>query len=226
MTRASAPVGIDAVLFDLGGVLIELVGVERMLEWSPELGTTDELWRQWLHSPAVRRYETGNGTRAEFADAVIAEFGLPVGRDDFLTEFAWWPRALFAGAEELLASLAPDYTLASLSNTNELHWERFTREWSLPDRFHHNFPSYAVGRLKPDAGYFLHVLDALGLPPERTLFVDDNAINVEAAAKLGIVARQAVGVAGVRAVLEQLQLVDRAPPAPLPPPPAAVPPTT
>ena len=177
---------IDAILFDLGGVLIELAGVERMLAWSPSLGTTEELWRRWLGSPAVRGYETGRTDRAAFADAIIAEFGLPVGRDAFLDEFAWWPKTLHPQAKGLLASLAPHYTLASLSNTNELHWERFERQWSLPSMFHHNFPSYAVGKLKPDADYFEHVLDAIDVRPEHALFVDDNRINVEAARSVGL----------------------------------------
>ncbi|MBK7792075.1 MAG: hypothetical protein IPJ62_05835 [Betaproteobacteria bacterium] len=60
MERADAP--FDAILFDLGGVLIELAGVERMLSWCPGVATTDELWRLWLHSPAVRRCETGAST--------------------------------------------------------------------------------------------------------------------------------------------------------------------
>ena len=34
MTQAAS---IDVTLFDLGGVLIELAGVEKMLEWSPRL---------------------------------------------------------------------------------------------------------------------------------------------------------------------------------------------
>ena len=180
------PPRIDAILFDLGGVLIELAGVERMLAWSPSLGTTEELWRRWLGSPAVRGYETGRTDRAAFADAIIAEFGLPVGRDAFLDEFAWWPRTLHPQAGALLASLAPRYTLASLSNTNELHWERFERQWSLPSMFHHNFPSYAVGKLKPDADYFEHVLDAIDVRAEHALFVDDNRINVEAARAVGL----------------------------------------
>ena len=181
---------IDAILLDLGGVLIELAGVERMLAWTPALGTTEELWRRWLASPAVRAYETGRIGRDEFADNLIAEFALPVGRDAFLGEFAWWPKALAPGARSLLASLAPRYTLASLSNTNELHWERFEREWSLPAMFHHNFPSYAVGRLKPDADYFEHVLDAIGVDAAHALFVDDNVINVEAARAVGLHARR------------------------------------
>ncbi|MCE7876983.1 MAG: hypothetical protein DYH14_06560 [Betaproteobacteria bacterium PRO3] len=138
---------IEAILFDLGGVLIELAGVERMLAWSPSLCTTEELWRRWLASPAVRGYESGRTGRDAFADGIIEEFALPVSREAFLAEFALWPRTLNAGARGFLAALAPRYTLASLSNTNELHWERFEREWSLPAMFHRNFPSYAVGRL-------------------------------------------------------------------------------
>ena len=196
--------GIDALLFDLGGVLIEVVGAERMLQWCPALPDIDTLWRQWLASPSVRAYESGKATRGEFADAVIAEFALPVGADDFLAEFAWWPRRLHDDATSLLELLRPRFKLASLSNTNELHWERFTRDWNLPAYFDANFPSYAVGRLKPDADYFEHVLDSIGVEPSRALFLDDNTVNVAAAAKLGIVSRQAIGPAGVRAVLGRL----------------------
>ena len=102
----------------------------------------------------MRRYETGGTTREEFADEIIGEFGLPVDAATFLRAFAHWPRALFPGATALLAELAPRYRLASVSNTNELHWERFHRDWSLDAHFHHNFPSHEVGKLKPDAEYF------------------------------------------------------------------------
>ena len=203
MTTTPVAPRLDAILFDLGGVLIELAGVERMLAWSPSLGTTDELWRRWLGSPAVRGYETGRTDRHAFAEAIVAEFGLPVDRDAFLEEFAWWPRTLHPGARDLLASLAPRYTLASLSNTNELHWERFEREWSLPSMFHHNFPSYAVGKLKPDAEYFEHVLDALGGKAPHALFVDDNRINVEAARAVGLQARLVTGFDGLALALAE-----------------------
>ena len=197
---------IEALLFDLGGVFIELVGVERMLQWCPALPDIATLWRRWLASPAVRAYESGKCTRAQFAQSVIDEFTLPVQPQAFLDEFTLWPRRLHDDAPSLLRALKPHFRLASLSNTNELHWERFDRDWQLPSYFHANFPSYAVGRLKPDADYFEHVLDAMNVEPERALFIDDNTLNVEAAARLGIHARQAVGPAGVRAVLAELEL--------------------
>lgn len=194
---------IEAILFDLGGVLIELAGVERMLEWSPSLGTTEELWRRWLGSPAVRAYETGRSDRATFARAIVGEFALPVAPDAFLAEFEHWPRALHPGARELLAALAPRYLTASLSNTNELHWERFDRDWALPAMFARNYPSYAVGKLKPDADYFEHVLGDLGVAPGRALFVDDNRINVEAARAVGLHARVAPGLRAMPAILDE-----------------------
>jgi HAD superfamily hydrolase (TIGR01509 family) len=204
--RAPA-IRVDAILFDLGGVLIELAGIEQMLAWCPALPGSDELWRRWLTSPAVRGYETGTTTRAAFAAAITAEFDLPVDPDTFLDAFAHWPRALYPGATELLAELAPRYRLASVSNTNEYHWQRFRGEWSLDAHFHHNFPSHEVGRLKPDDDYFAHVIEALDVPPARVLFVDDNALNVEAAGRLGIVARRVAGVDGARAAIAELGLL-------------------
>lgn len=203
---AAAP-RIDAILFDLGGVLIELAGVEQMLAWCPAVGDTAELWRRWLRSAAVRRYETGGASREEFAAEIIGEFALPVDAEAFLRVFERWPRALYPGATALLAELAPRFRLASVSNTNELHWARFCRDWSLDTHFHHNFPSHEIGMLKPDAQYFAHVLAALGVPAERVLFVDDNVVNVDAAAGLGIVARRVTGPTGVRETLEALGLV-------------------
>ncbi len=199
---------IEVVLFDLGGVLIELAGVEKMLEWSPGLGSTDELWRRWLHSDSVRRFETGSAGRDEFAAGVIGEFGLPVGPDEFIAAFTWWPRAVFPGAVELLATMRERYRLASVSNTNEIHWNRFSGAWSLDASFHDNFPSHLVGKLKPDADYFTHVLDTVGVPAHRVLFIDDNVINVDAAARLGLVARRVAGVDGARQAFRDLGLLE------------------
>jgi putative hydrolase of the HAD superfamily len=183
--------------------MIEFAGVERMLAWNPLLGPAEALWRRWLGSPAVRGYEAGRTDRYAFADAIVAEFGLPVGRDAFLDAFRAWPTSLHPRAPALLASLAPRYTLASLSNTNELHWERVEREWALPAMFHRNFPSHKVGKLKPDAEYFEHVLAALDVTPGRALFVDDNLVNVEAARAVGLHARQVTGFAHLAATLAE-----------------------
>ena len=200
---------VDVILFDLGGVLVELAGVDQMIEWSPGIATHEELWRRWLESSAVRRFETGAIGRDDFALAIVDEFGCSVGADEFLAAFTWWPRSVFPGALELVQSMRSHYRLASVSNTNEIHWDRFSNTWKLDAAFHHNFPSYLVGKLKPDAEYFEHVLAELDVAPARVLFIDDNAINVQAAAKLGMHTRRVVGVDGARQAFADLGLLAR-----------------
>ncbi|MFO1415145.1 MAG: HAD family phosphatase [Burkholderiales bacterium] len=201
------PKDIDVVLFDLGGVLIELAGVEQMLAWSRDVATTEELWRRWLHSEAVRRFETGRTGRDTFAREIVAEFGLPVPPEEFLAAFTWWPRAVLPGAHDLVAAVRARHRVASVSNTNEIHWDRFSNAWLLHEAFDHNFPSHLVGKLKPDADYFAHVVEDLAVRPERVLFIDDNAINVAGAARAGLHAQRVVGVDGARAAFVELGLL-------------------
>ena len=49
------------------------------------------------------------------------------------------------------------------------------------------------------------MIDALDIPAQRILFVDDNLLNVEAAASLGIIARRVAGVDGVRDILREIE---------------------
>ena len=48
--------------------------------------------------------------------------------------------------------------------------------------------SCEVGAAKPEAPYFLHIADDLGVAPRELVFVDDAPVNVEAAAELGVAA--------------------------------------
>jgi FMN phosphatase YigB (HAD superfamily) len=46
--------------------------------------------------------------------------------------------------------------------------------------------SSEIGKAKPEAEIFLHCLECLQVAPHEALFVDDRAVNVEAAQGLGI----------------------------------------
>ena len=193
----------DIILFDLGGVLIELSGVAQMCAWSG-IASDEELWRRWLTSPSVRRFETGQMTADEFGHALCAEFALPVAAADFLAAFALWPTQVFPGAHELLTALAARHRLAALSNNNSVHWERISRDMGLGGYFSASFLSHEIGLIKPDAAVFTHVVEALGHAPERILFLDDNRLIVEQARAVGMVAHRVVGVAEADALLRSL----------------------
>lgn len=196
----------DVLLFDLGGVLIELTGVAQMIAWTG-IASNEELWRRWLTSPSVRDFETGRVTADEFADALCLEFALPVAAAEFMAEFALWPRHVFPGTHELLGALAARHRLAALSNNNIVHWERISRDMGLGGYFSSSFLSHEIGLIKPDRAVFEHVVDALGSSPERILFLDDNRLNVETAAEVGMVAHRVAGVTETAALLRSLGLL-------------------
>ena len=128
MTTAAANSDIRVLLFDVGGVLVELGGVEVILAWLGNRLTAEELWRRWLQSEAVRGFETGLPDAPQFAAGVIAEFDLAVEPQQFLESFVGWPTGLYPGTLEMLARIPRRYQRALLSNSNPLHWPRVLDE--------------------------------------------------------------------------------------------------
>ncbi len=199
MTTRSGPIRV--VLFDLGGVLVELSGVAALLGWMNNKLSPEELFAVWLRSPAVRAFERGQSTPELFAERLVEEISLPVTAQQFLTDFTGWPKALLPGALELVQRVSPSYVRATLSNTNMLHWSRLMDEMKLADAFDHHFASHLTGKIKPDEEAFQQVVDELECEPSSIFFIDDNLLNVEAAARVGIQAVQVKGVEGAEQAL-------------------------
>jgi putative hydrolase of the HAD superfamily len=196
----------DVILFDLGGVLIELGGLPIRMQGAG-VPTDEEDWRRWLTSPSVRRFESGRSTPEEFGRAMVEELDMEVEPDAFLKAFRDWPKGFFPGAEDLLQRLSGRYRVACLSNCNPLHWRRFHEELRLADLFDHRFGSHLIGSLKPDHEVFEHVIGELRCPPERVVFLDDNQVSVDAARQAGLSAHRALGVAGAERALVDLRVL-------------------
>jgi glucose-1-phosphatase len=191
---------VDLVLFDLGGVLIDVRGVPVMLELTG-IGSEEELWQRWLTCRWVRQFESGGCSADEFAAGVVADWQLQLSADAFLEAFRSWPAGPLPGAAELVAQTRASVATGCFSNTNALHWHDHMATWPLTDLFDHRFLSFELGRLKPDVAAFEEVATLLARPPGRVLFLDDNAMNVAGAAAAGF---QAVRVTGVEAARERL----------------------
>jgi glucose-1-phosphatase len=207
MKSNSAPKDIRVVLFDVGGVLVQLSGVEVMLEWLGKTVTEEELLRMWLLSASVRQFESGKMDAYEFAAGVIAEFGLSVEPQRFLDSFIAWPTGLYPGTLEMLALIPRSYQRALLSNSNALHWPRVLDDMKLGAAFDRHFVSHLTGRIKPDSDAFEHVVETLACLPDQVLFLDDNLLNVEAAQRFGMHAIRVRGAAETRGVLMDLGII-------------------
>jgi putative hydrolase of the HAD superfamily len=196
------------LLFDVGGVLVELRGVEIILSWLDNRLTAEQLWHRWLQSVTVRQFETGKIDAPAFAAGVIAEFDLAVGPQEFLDSFVAWPTGLYPGTLELLERIPRRYQRALLSNSNPLHWPRVLDEMKLGPAIDHHFVSHLMGRIKPDPDAFEHVVQSLRCRPQEMVFFDDNGLNIEAARALGIRALQVRGLDETRQALVDLGIID------------------
>ncbi|MFI4869157.1 MAG: HAD family hydrolase [Steroidobacterales bacterium] len=195
------------VLFDVGGVLVELSGVATLLDWLEHRITDRELWSLWLHSPSVRAFETGRIDDRQFAAGILAELRLDIEPADFLQSFTRWPSGLYPGALQMIERIPSHYRRALLSNSNVLHWGRVLDEMGLGAVFEHQFASHLMGKIKPDAEAFEHVLECLSCHASQVLFLDDNAVNVEAARAIGMRSQLVRGVHEAQRSLQQAGII-------------------
>ena len=190
---------VDVVLFDVGGILIRMSGIDI---WKQLTGETDEaeIWRRWLHCPVVKAFERGHCSIDDFARGMIETHDLPVGEEDFIDSFRTWPSGLLEGARDLVEGVADHLRVGCFSNTNEVHWSVPCSQ-VVHTLFDLHFLSHEIGHVKPDAEAFHHVDETLECPPGAIFFIDDNIINVDAARTCGFEAHVANGPAEARRIL-------------------------
>ena len=101
------------VLFDVGGVLVELSGLAILLSWLGHRVTAEQVRTFWLTAPIVRSFETGKMEPAVFAEQMITELSLQVGSEEFLTELYVRSRRILPGAVDLVRCVPRYYVRAS-----------------------------------------------------------------------------------------------------------------
>lgn len=197
-----------AVVFDLGGVLID---------WDPRYlfralfagdETAMERFLADVCSPAWNARQDEGRTFAEAVESLALEH--PEQRE--LIEAYWrrWPETLGAAIEPTVAILAelrqagvPTY---ALSNWSAETFPLARPRYPFLDWFEAIVISGEVRVAKPDERIFRHLLERYDLVPEATVFIDDSAANVRAASALGLIAIQFEGAAALRRELAALGL--------------------
>ena len=183
------------IVFDLGNVIIN-IDPDLTLRKFKEFGVTnfDEMYTIMRQTDVFDRLDTGKITLPEFRNA-IRDF-TRVNISDAQIDEAWCAMLLDFPEEnaELLRKLRNGgYKLYLLSNTNEMHIDYYTEYLKqqfgrdlLSELFDRAFYSHEIGYRKPNREAFEHVLQAEGLKPAETLFIDDLEHNVIGARQTGI----------------------------------------
>jgi 2-haloacid dehalogenase len=177
---------IAAVVFDLGGVLIDwdprhlyrqLIADEGFMEWflaevcSPSWNAEQDAGRSWAE--AVAEAKARHPTHAALIDAYAERWAEMIAGDIAGT---------VAVLEELAARGVPLYALTNWS-AETFHVARDRFAWL--GRFRDILVSGEVGMKKPDPRIFRLLAQRIGLEPAAVAFIDDQPDNVAASRALG-----------------------------------------
>ncbi len=197
---------VEAVVFDVGGVLVQMGDIAAL---GPFNGIADAagirtLWLDCLH---VDAHERGHIDIDEFSRRMVEHYAIPGTPEDFIQRFLVWPGALYPGVEETLAQLAQKVKVACLSNTCAFHWAGDTWAKDVRRLSPRLFLSFEMGLMKPERAIYDRTAEALGIAPERILFFDDTERNIVGAKLAGWDAHRVDGIAEVRQVLKDYDLI-------------------
>jgi len=182
-----------AVLFDLGGVLIDIDyrATERAFE---QLGVSDfkERYTQLAQNELFDRFECGEISPQHFVNLVLpfAQSGTSPNQ-----VVAAWNAMLGSFPLEkirLLERLSTTTPLFMLSNTNELHWIEVKCAWQkvttqpMQHFFSAIYLSHEIGKRKPHPETFIWVCQQMGFEPADVLFIDDSPQHIEGAIQAGL----------------------------------------
>ena len=186
--------GIKNIIFDLGGVIIDL-----------NQNNTIEAFNQLSYMPFEEIYKPAHALEL-FSDFDKGH----ISSDFFFSELrrhlryegpdaallSAWNAMLLDVPEkrlDMLVALKPHYNTFLLSNTCEPHIQAFERELYIKhgvrnfnDYFDRVYYSCRLGMRKPDLEIFEHVLRENELNPGETVFIDDSVEHVKAAGMAGI----------------------------------------
>ena len=198
-----------AVLFDLGGVLLDIDFNRALDAWGAHSRLpAGQLRETFRFDEPFHRHETGHldneGFFGHLRQVLQLHCELQVVQDGF-------NRILIGEIEEtvrLLEAARAHVPCYAISNTNPAHIAHI--EQAFPDflgRFTRVFTSHEIGHRKPQPAAFEHVLREIAVPPPQVLLFDDLQPNVDAAAGLGLQAVLVRSPQDVRAALAQRGLL-------------------
>lgn len=184
---------IKNIIFDLGGVILNIdYNLTSLAFKSLGMSDFDEFYSQSKQNNVFNDFEIGKLSSEEFR-TYLQEY-LP-GKSSREIDLAWNAMLLDLPQKRisLIKDLKENYRIFLLSNTNEIHVNKFTSyidqkygEGLFNSLFEKHYYSNEIGFRKPNKDAFKYVLTENGLKAEETLFIDDSIQHIEGAKQVGL----------------------------------------
>lgn len=184
---------IKSIIFDMGGVLVDLDVPACMAAFRDGLKFTriNEILSAGFVNGIYGALESGRITADEFRAEVLQASAPGYGAADVDAAFGKILKGIAPEKVELLHRLSKDYDLYMLSNNNAICLARAREMFvaagaPLEQTFKRLFMSFEMKMLKPDVEIYRETVNAIGGDPQEMLFIDDVEANVDGARTAGL----------------------------------------
>ncbi len=178
---------IHAIFWDVGGVLLTNAWDHNERAAALEHFHLDEKEFHSRHEMVVSSFERGKITLDEYLDRTVFYRDRPFTRNEFRDYMFSLSRPIpevLAFARALAGS--GKYFMGTINNeSRDLNLYRIEK-FGLREIFRLFVSSCFVGLRKPESGIYRLAIEITQFNPEECCFIDDRALNLECAAKLGM----------------------------------------
>ncbi len=193
---AIKPLGmeIENIIFDFGGVILDIDPKLTVSEFQ-KLGCEDveRLQSDEFYREIILKFEKGLVSSDEFRDRIRKFLNMKLTDEQINNAWNTLLSRLEKERIQTLEAVKKHYALYMLSNSNAIHYDFFVQD--LKDHFGYEdfdalfrkaYFSYKLHMHKPNTDIYHYVIRQENIIPEKTLFIDDRADNIEGAQKAGL----------------------------------------
>ncbi len=203
------PDAIEVLLFDLGGVVVDIDFGRCFAGWAQHAGCdVDDLAARFSFDAAYRAHERGELAIDGYLDSLRQTLGIDLTDDQLLAGWNDIYVGVNPGIGPLLTAANESFPLDAFTNSNPTHQAVWAPRFADALRiFRTTYVSSEIGHRKPDPSAFEHVAGLIGVLPGAILFFDDSSENVVGAREAGMPAVHVTSTESVRTALAELGVI-------------------
>jgi epoxide hydrolase-like predicted phosphatase len=180
---------IQAIIFDVGGVLLRTEDRAPRQQWEAKLGLPPGGAEALVfNSPMGQQAQRGDITEPELWQWLGSHLDLSVVETAAFRTGFWAGDELDMGLVSYIRQLKSRYQTAVISNYASNLRPELTHQFGIADAFDEIIISCEEKVMKPDPEIFHRALRRLGRAPAEAVFIDDFQHNIEAAEAVGLAA--------------------------------------
>lgn len=196
---------IRAIFWDVGGVLLTNAWDHTQRSQALTRFQLEERAFHDRHEMVVSSFERGKISLDEYLERTVFYLPQSFSRQEFRGYMLSLSQPL-PGMLQFAQSLTNSrkYLMGTINNeSRELNYYRI-ETFGLRKIFQLFFSSCFVGLRKPESGIYRLALETTQIPAEECCFIDDRALNLECAARLGMHTIEMHGLDSLRQDLDKL----------------------